>query len=152
MNIVYIAFGSNIGDRHEAVEKALEMIEQRGMRIVKKSKIYQTEPYGYIDQPEFINGAVCVETLLNAREVLVNLLDIEEEIGRVREFKWGPRIIDLDIIFYNNDIISEEDLKVPHPDMQNRDFVLGPLMDICPELIHPLLGEKVKELYNKIKK
>lgn len=152
MNIVYIAFGSNIGDRYEAVEKALEMIEQRGMKIVKKSKIYQTEPYGYTDQPEFINGAVCVETLLNAREVLVNLLDVEGEIGRVREFKWGPRIIDLDIIFYNNDIISEEDLKVPHPDMQNRDFVLGPLMDICPELIHPLLGEKVKELYNKIKK
>ena len=152
MNIVYIAFGSNIGDRGAAIEEALNLIEQNEMKIVKRSKIYETEPYGYVDQPSFLNGAVEVETNLSCRDVLERLLSIENQIGRVREFKWGPRIIDLDIIFYNNEIYDEEDLKVPHPDMQSRDFVLKPLNDLCPDYVHPILGNTIRELLGELGK
>ncbi len=152
MNIVYIAFGSNIGDRGAAIEEALNLIEQNEMKIVKKSKIYETEPYGYVDQPSFLNGAVEVETNLSCRDVLERLLSIENQIGRVREFKWGPRIIDLDIIFYNNEIFDEEDLKVPHPDMQSRDFVLRPLNDLCPDYVHPVLDKTIGELLGELGK
>lgn len=152
MNIVYIAFGSNIGDRGTAIEEALNLIEQNEMKIVKRSKIYETEPYGYVDQPSFLNGAVEVETNLSCRDVLERLLSIENQIGRVREFKWGPRIIDLDIIFYNNEIYDEEDLKVPHPDMQNRDFVLRPLNELCPDYVHPVLDKTIRELLGELGK
>ena len=152
MNIVYIAFGSNIGDRGAAIEEALNLIEQNEMKIVKRSKIYETEPYGYVDQPSFLNGAVEVETNLSCRDVLERLLSIENQIGRVREFKWGPRIIDLDIIFYNNEIYDEEDLKVPHPDMQSRDFVLRPLNELCPDYVHPILGKTIRELLGELGK
>jgi 2-amino-4-hydroxy-6-hydroxymethyldihydropteridine diphosphokinase len=152
MNRVYIAFGSNIGDRYQAIEDAMGEIEARGMRIVKKSEIIETEPYGYTDQPPFINGALEVETTLSCREVLKALLSIESDLGRVREFKWGPRIIDLDIIFFNNEIYNEEDLMVPHPDMQNRGFVLKPISDICPDYIHPILKKSVIELLKELEK
>lgn len=151
MNRVYIAFGSNIGDRYRSIEEALKRIEEKGMKVTKKSGIYETEPYGYTNQPTFINGAVEVETNLSCSEVLENLLYIENEMGRVRQFKWGPRIIDLDILFFNDEVYDEEDLKVPHPDMQNREFVLKPLCDICPDFVHPILKKKISELLNELK-
>jgi 2-amino-4-hydroxy-6-hydroxymethyldihydropteridine diphosphokinase len=152
MNRVYIAFGSNIGDRYKAVSDAFKLIEEKGMRILKKSEIYETEPYGFKDQPPFINGALLAETELSCREVLTSLLAIEKELGRVREFRWGPRIIDLDIIFFNDEIYDEADLKVPHPDMQNRGFVLKPLNEICPEYIHPIIKKSVAEMLQELKK
>lgn len=151
MNIVYISFGSNIGDREKAIEEALDLIDQNQMKITKRSDIYETEPYGYTDQPVFLNGAVEVETKLTCREVLERLLSIEKEVGRVRKFKWGPRLIDLDIIFFNDEIYDEEDLKVPHTDMQNRDFVLKPLNELCPDIIHPVLKKTIKELLEDLK-
>lgn len=151
MNIVYISFGSNIGDRKKAIEAALDLINQNQMKITKRSKIYETEPYGYTDQPIFLNGAVEVETELNCREVLERLLNIEKEVGRVRKFKWGPRLIDLDIIFFNDEIYDEENLKVPHVDMQNRDFVLKPLNELCPDFIHPVFKKTIKELLEDLK-
>jgi 2-amino-4-hydroxy-6-hydroxymethyldihydropteridine diphosphokinase len=151
MNKVYIAFGSNIGDRYKAVDDALAMVEQKGMKITNKSKVYETEPYGYTDQPPFINGAIEVETELNCRQVLETLLGIESDIGRVRQIRWGPRIIDLDILLFNEEIYDEEDLKVPHPDMQNRAFVLNPLADICPDYVHPILKRTVLELKSELK-
>lgn len=152
MNRVYISFGSNIGDRYGAVSDAFELIEENGMKILLKSQIIETEPYGYEDQPSFINGALLVETELSCREVLTRLLTIEKNLGRVRKFKWGPRIIDLDIIFFNEEIYDEEDLKVPHPDMQNRNFVLKPLNDICPEYIHPIFKKSVGEMLEELNK
>lgn len=143
MNRVYIAFGSNIGDRYKAAEDAFKLIEENGIKILQKSKIYETEPYGYLDQPPFINGVLLAETEHSCREVLKRLLAIELDLGRVRKFKWGPRIIDLDIIFFNDEIYDEPDLKVPHPDMQNRAFVLKPLNDISPDYIHPILKKSV---------
>lgn len=151
MNRAYIAFGSNIGDRHKAVEDAAAMVEKNGMKITKRSALYETEPYGYTDQPQFLNGALEVETELSCREVLEKLLNIESDIGRVREFKWGPRIIDLDIIFFNSEVYNEEDLKVPHPDMQNREFVLKPMADLCPDYIHPILNKSVSMLLEDLK-
>lgn len=150
MNKVYIAFGSNIGDRYGAVSDAFKMVEENEMKILQKSEIYETEPYGYKDQPAFINGAMLVETELNCREVLTRLLAIEKDLGRVREFRWGPRIIDLDIIFFNHEIYDEADLKVPHPDMQNRTFVLRPLNDICPNYIHPLFKKSVAKMLEEL--
>jgi 2-amino-4-hydroxy-6-hydroxymethyldihydropteridine diphosphokinase len=150
MNKAYIAFGSNIGDRYRAVEDALFKVEQRGMKITNKSKIYETEPYGYTDQPPFINGAIEVETDLSCRKLLETLLSIESELGRVREIRWGPRIIDLDILLYNREIHDEQDLKVPHPDMQNRDFVLKPLADLCPDYVHPIFNKTIGELLTEL--
>ncbi len=152
MNRVYIAFGSNIGDRYAAVENAFKLVEKNSMKIIKKSGTYETEPYGYKDQPPFINGAFLVETELNCREVLESLLKIEGELGRVRLIRWGPRIIDLDIIFFNDEIYNEEDLKVPHPDMHNRDFVLKPLKDICPDYVHPVLKKSVAQMLEMLEK
>lgn len=149
MNKVYIAFGSNMGDRYEIVNNALKLIEKNDMKIIKKSNIYETEPYGYLEQPPFINGAILVETELSCREVLKRLLNIEKQLGRERIKRWGPRTIDLDIIFYNNEIYDEEDLKVPHPDMHNRDFVLKPILDINPNFFHPVFNKTILELYNK---
>jgi 2-amino-4-hydroxy-6-hydroxymethyldihydropteridine diphosphokinase len=146
MNKAYLAYGSNLGDSILIIEKALRMIENNGMKIVKKSKVYETEPYGYTDQPKFINGVIQIETEMGCRGVLEKILSIEIELGRVREFHWGPRVIDLDIIFYNDEIYNDKDLIVPHPDMQNRDFVLKPLNDICPEYVHPILGKSVLEM------
>lgn len=152
MNKVYIAFGSNIGDKYKAVDDALDMMEKRGLRVTAKSNIYETEPYGYTDQPPFINGAVEVETHLNCREVLKTVLNIENDIGRVRLIRWGPRIIDLDILMFNDEIYDEEDLKVPHIDMKNRDFVLRPLNDICPDKIHPILKKSIRNLLEDLEK
>ena len=146
MNKVYLAFGSNIGESMKTIESAFTLLEQNQMKITNKSSIYETEPYGYKDQPNFVNGVVEVETELTCREVLKNILDIELKLGRVRTIHWGPRVIDLDIIFYNDEIYCEQDLIVPHPDLQNRDFVLKPMNDLCPEFIHPILKKSVKEM------
>lgn len=152
MNKVYIAFGSNIGDKYKAIEDALEMLNQRGLRVTAKSKIYETEPYGYEDQPPFVNGVVEIETHLSCREVLKTILGIENDIGRVRLIRWGPRIIDLDILMFNDEVYDEEDMKVPHVDMQNRAFVLEPLNDLCPEKIHPVLKKSIRSLLEDLKK
>lgn len=146
MNRVYVAFGSNIGDKNKNIEKAIEMMNARGLNIIKISQIYKTEPYGYTNQPEFLNGVLEALTDLDAMDVLYTLLNIEKDLGRVREFKWGPRIIDLDILFFNDDVIDEKDLKVPHPDMQNREFVLKPLCEIAPNFMHPVLKKSVKDM------
>ncbi|QCX32882.1 2-amino-4-hydroxy-6-hydroxymethyldihydropteridine diphosphokinase [Caloramator sp. E03] len=146
MNRVYVAFGSNIGDKNKNIKKAIEMMNARGLNVIKISQIYKTEPYGYTNQPEFLNGVLEALTDLDAMDVLYTLLNIEKDLGRVREFKWGPRIIDLDILFFNDDVIDEKDLKVPHPDMQNREFVLKPLCEIAPNFMHPVLKKSVKDM------
>lgn len=146
MSIAYVAFGSNLGESLVIIEKAFSEIQKNGVEITKKSKIYETKPYGYKEQPDFVNGAIEIHTELSCRELLSKLLAIELELGRVREIHWGPRVIDLDIIFFNDEIHKEKDLIVPHPDMQNRDFVLKPLNDLCPGYVHPVLGITVEKI------
>lgn len=150
MSIVFIGLGSNIGNRDLNIEMALEKLQKKGVKILCYSSFYATKPYGYTDQPEFLNGVAEITTDLTPRCLLNLLLDIESELGRKRRIKWGPRIIDLDILFYDDLVIDEKGLTIPHPDLHNRRFVLEPLNEIDPEFIHPVLGKTVKELYTAV--
>ncbi|MGB9840190.1 2-amino-4-hydroxy-6-hydroxymethyldihydropteridine diphosphokinase [Thermovenabulum sp.] len=147
---VFIALGSNVGDREANIKTAIEKIRYRGIKVVKISDIIETEPYGYIDQPRFLNAVLQAETLLSPRELLNTLQEIEKEMGRERKIKWGPRNIDLDIIFYNGLILNEEDLKIPHPDAHNRIFVIKPLAQIAADFVHPVFKITVKEILKSL--
>ncbi len=146
-HIAYIAVGSNIGDGPKTIEKAAEMFEKmEGNEIVKKSSLIRTKPYGVTDQPDFTNGMWMVKTLLSPFNLLKKLNEIEARLGRERLEHWGPRTIDLDIIYYDDSVIDSEKLMVPHVDMQNREFVLKPLEEIDPYIRHPLNGKRAGEM------
>ena len=142
----YLALGSNLGDKEANLRRALELLQQRGVEVVKTSSFICTEPYGVTDQPQFLNGVCEVRTSLEPIELLHTLLDIEQEMGRVRLRHWGERNIDLDLLLYEDVVMDIPQLKLPHPDMQNRDFVLLPLAEIAPELVHPTLQKTISEL------
>ena len=144
----YVALGSNLGDKEANLRRALELLIERGVEIVKTSTFISTEPYGVTDQPQFLNGVCEVRTSLEPLELLHTLLDIEQEMGRVRLRHWGERNIDLDLLLYEDVVMDTPELKLPHPDMQNRDFVLLPLAEIAPELVHPILQKSIEELSN----
>jgi 2-amino-4-hydroxy-6-hydroxymethyldihydropteridine diphosphokinase len=152
-NIVYLGLGSNLGDRNANLEIALLEIEKIA-KIVKKSGIYETIPQGYKDQGKFLNMAIEIQTELPPPILLYSLQKIEADMGRDRKnaIKWGPRIIDIDILLYNDLIIETESLKVPHPQIAERDFVLIPMMDIAPNKIHPKLKKDIKTLHEWINK
>lgn len=145
-----IGLGSNLGERDKNIRTALEKMKEKGIELLKVSSVLETEPYGYTDQPKFLNAVCLVETNLTPDQLLDVLLEIEKEMGRVRERKWGPRIIDLDIIFYEDLVLESERLIVPHPDMHNRWFVLAPLAEICPDYVHPKLKKTVRELLQEL--
>ena len=144
----YVALGSNLGDKEANLRRALELLIERGVEIVKTSTFISTEPYGVTDQPTFLNGVCEVRTSLEPLALLHTLLEIEQEMGRVRLRHWGERNIDLDLLLYEDVVLDTEELKLPHPDMQNRDFVLLPLAEIAPELVHPILQKSIEELSN----
>jgi 2-amino-4-hydroxy-6-hydroxymethyldihydropteridine diphosphokinase len=147
-NQVYLLLGSNLGEREVIINRAIQLISEDIGTIVRRSSVYETEPWGKTDQPGFLNVALEVKTSLSAVDVLMRALRIESSLGRVRLERWGSRIIDIDIIFYNMDVIHLKDcLHVPHPELQNRRFVLEPLMEIAPDFVHPTLNQTVKELY-----
>ena len=148
LHTAYIALGSNLGDKEENLRRALELLEERGVEVVKTSSFICTEPYGVTDQPQFLNGVCEVRTSLEPLELLHTLLDIEQEMGRVRLRHWGERNIDLDLLLYEDVVLDTEELKLPHPDMLNRDFVLLQLAEIAPELVHPILQKSIEELSN----
>ena len=142
----YVALGSNLGDKEANLRKALELLEERGVEVVKTSSFICTEPYGVTDQPQFLNGVCEVRTSLVPLALLHTLLEVEQEMGRVRLRHWGERNIDLDLLLYEDVVMDTPQLKLPHPDMQNRDFVLLPLAEIAPELVHPTLQKTISEL------
>lgn len=147
----YISIGSNMGNKKENLEKAISELSQvKDTFVTKKSEIIETEPFGYKEQDDFLNACVGIKTLLPARELLKELLAIEKRMGRERKIKWGPRIIDLDIIFYGKEVIEEDDLIVPHPYMEYREFVLKPLEEIIPNFVHPLLMKRVSTLRKEL--
>jgi 2-amino-4-hydroxy-6-hydroxymethyldihydropteridine diphosphokinase len=146
MATVYIGIGSNLGDREKNCLHAIKLLQKKGITVTKRSSLYETEPWGLKDQPYFINMAIEIETALEPKELLRILKDIEREIGRKESSKWGPRIIDLDILLFDNIIVNEDNLKIPHPLMHERDFVLKPLCEIAPDKRHPVLGKTIKEL------
>lgn len=146
MSKVWIALGSNMGEGRKNLDLAIKMMNERGVSVKKVSTYIETEPYGYTEQDNFVNAVCIAETKLSPRELLETLLKIELEMGRVRIIKWGPRIIDLDILFYEDLIIDEEDLKVPHIEIQKRSFVLEPVNEISPDKIHPVFKKTVHQL------
>lgn len=149
---VYLGIGSNVGDREEYIEQALFLLEKNpGIQIAKKSANYETEPEGGVDQPPFINAAIEIRTKLPPEKLLEVCQEIETALGRDRETEWGPRTIDIDILLYGNEIISDEKLQIPHPLMHERLFVLKPLKEIAPTAVHPVLEKRIESLYEERK-
>lgn len=147
---VFIAIGSNLLDREKNIKDAISNLKKEGIEVEAISSIIETEPYGFIDQPKFLNCVVKAKTTKTPRELLKTLLSIELKLGRIRKERWGPRTIDLDILFYDDLIIDEEDLKIPHYDIQNRLFVLKPLSEIAGDFIHPVFKVSINELLNNL--
>ena len=145
-----IAFGSNMGEKQQYIEKALKQMEEKVGKTLAVSSVIESEPYGYTEQDNFLNGAVLIETELAPYQLLDVLHEIEADLDRVRLIHWGPRTIDLDIIFYDDLIMDEEDLHIPHIDFANRTFVLGPICEIAPDLVDPRSGKTVRQLYEKL--
>ncbi|MDD5094568.1 MAG: 2-amino-4-hydroxy-6-hydroxymethyldihydropteridine diphosphokinase [Dehalococcoidia bacterium] len=149
MNEVYLSLGSNLGDRESNLDKALQLLAQ-SVAVQKTSSIYETEPLDYPDQPSFLN-MVCFGTTGNDPLELLSLAkEIENQIGRISSFPSGPRVIDIDILFYNDQVIETENLIIPHPRIGERAFVLVPLAEIAPELVHPVNGKSIKKLLAEI--
>lgn len=147
----FVALGSNLGDREANLHRALELLSEKGVEIVKVSAFIETEPYGVTDQPRFLNGVCKLRTDLKPLALLRLLLAVEKEMGRVRLRHWGERNIDLDLLLYEDVRMDTEELRLPHPDMTNRDFVMLPLAEIAPHLLHPLLNKTMAELAVKFR-
>lgn len=149
----YIAFGSNMGNRVAFIENALISVKQHPLcKMVKTSSTFRTMPYGGQAEGEFLNGVFSINTLLTPEELLQELHKMEEDAGRERSVHWGSRTLDLDILFYDDRVISNEELTIPHIDLENRDFVLEPLCEIAPYLRHPVTKQTVSQMLNDLKK
>lgn len=146
MHTVYLSTGSNLGNREAYLFQAEEAITALVGHIEACSSIMETAPWGKTDQPHFLNRVLRVKTKLPPIFLMKSLLQIEQDMGRNRLEKWGPRIIDLDMLFFNNRIIDEDGLRVPHPHLHERDFVLKPMVEIAPDFIHPVLQKTMAEL------
>jgi len=138
--------GTNLGNLKENLQRAIREMAKDDIKILKQSKIYKTKPWGKKDQPDFLNLALEVESTLTPQELLNRLKAIEEGMKRQKTEKWGPRIIDIDILFYENQIINEPDLTIPHPQFYNRLFAIIPMAEIAPDFIPPNSTKKIKEL------
>jgi 2-amino-4-hydroxy-6-hydroxymethyldihydropteridine diphosphokinase len=146
MNKAYLLTGGNMGDRKEALQKAQSLIEQNCGTIISRSSMYETAAWGKTDQPSFLNQVIEIQTNLQPRQLLRKILKIETLAGRIREEKYGPRIIDIDILFYNHEVHNYPQLIIPHPEIQNRRFVLVPMAEIDADFIHPVFKKTITQL------
>jgi len=151
MTVVYLSLGSNVGNRAANLRAAIAALAEAGVRVLRESKIYETEPVDYLEQGWFLNCVVQGETGLSAMELLRGLRQIEARMGSVKAFAKGPRLIDLDILFYGDAVINTAELQVPHPRMAERRFVLVPLVEIAPQLRHPVSGASAEEMLQRTK-
>ena len=141
MTRAYVGLGANLGAREETLRRAVELLAANdSVEVVAESELRETDPVGPVEQPSFLNGVIAVETTLTARELLDLLLAIEHELGRVRAERWGPRTVDLDLLVYGTATIDQPGLRVPHPYLHERRFVLEPLAELDPELVVPGRG------------
>lgn len=150
MATVHIGIGSNLGKREENCAKAIGLLLEDGITVTRMSSMIETEPWGVTDQQKFINTAVKARTDLGPEELLAALKKIEFYMGRLPSARWGPRLVDLDILFYDDLVMKTDDLEIPHPYIKDRDFVLKPLAEIAPEKMHPLLKKTVRELLEEL--
>ncbi len=148
---VYLGIGSNMGDREAYIQKGIAKLDaQASCRVREVSSIVETQPYGGVEQGPFLNCALHLETVLQPAALLELLHNIERDAGRTRDVRWGPRTLDMDILFYDHLVINTPELTIPHADMQNRGFVLGPLCEIAPWYVHPVLQESVRNMYERL--
>ena len=148
---VYLGLGANVGNREETLKKAIEMLDaENEIQLLKTSSFIETKPESKVKQPDFLNGAIEIRTILTPRELLNVTQAIENKLGRVSKGNYDPRTIDIDILFYGDDILAEDDLVVPHPMVQDRDFVLKPLSEIASDFLHPIFQESVTNMLANI--
>lgn len=151
MAIAYLGLGSNLGDRKENLDNAVDTLQsQNDINVKERSTIHETKPYGKVDQPNFLNMCVSIETRMSPLTLLETLLGIEHSLGRVRTEVWGPRIIDIDILLYEDLELELDDLSIPHHEMHKRQFVLEPLSEIAGEVKHPGFDMTINELKHKL--
>jgi 2-amino-4-hydroxy-6-hydroxymethyldihydropteridine diphosphokinase len=146
MRTAYLLIGGNMGDRIDFLSGAKELIALQCGEVLNTSSLYETAAWGNTNQPAFLNQVLQIQTALNARQLMRLLLKIETQMGRIRQQKYGPRIIDIDILLFNGEIHQQHSLQIPHPQMQNRRFALLPLAEIAPAIIHPLLKKSISAL------
>lgn len=146
----YIGIGSNLGDRDGNCKKAIEFLIDSGIRVLKRSSGIETEPWGLKGQPKFVNMAIKIQTGLRPKDLLKLLKNIETKLGRTPGPRWGPRVIDLDILFYDDIVMRTAELEIPHPGISEREFILKPLAAIAPDKIHPVLKKSLSALLNDI--
>ncbi len=146
MHTAYIGIGANLGNREENCELAIKFLIKNGITVTKRSSMLETEPWGVKEQPNFINMALEIKTSLKPDELLHFLKNIEIEVGRLPTAHWGPRVIDLDILLYDDIILKTSELEIPHPGISEREFVLKPLAEIASDKMHPVLKKSIRDL------
>ena len=151
MNKVFLLIGGNMGDRLQNLHQAIALLSATCGPVIQQSAVYETAAWGKTDQAAFLNQALLLTTSLTPQELITTILSVEEEMGRLRMEKNGPRVIDIDIIFYNELVMQEPNLTIPHPQLQNRRFVLVPLHEIAPTFVHPVLHKTITELLEECK-
>lgn len=147
LNTTYLLTGGNLGDRIGTLLAANRLIEEKIGHIVKASSFYETQAWGQVDQPDYLNQALEVATTMTPTEVLAAIFEIEAALGRTRRSKWASRTIDIDILFYGNETVETKRLTIPHPHLHRRNFVLVPMLEIAPDLAHPVFNKTIEELY-----
>ena len=146
MATVYLLLGTNLGERIDNLKKCISFLEEGGIHIIKTSGVYETDAWGFEDQPSFYNQAVEAQTSLSPSQLLIFLKSTEKQMGRINNHRWHERVIDIDILYYDKEIINTESLTIPHPQMQNRNFVLFPLTELAPKFVHPIYNKTNLEL------
>jgi 2-amino-4-hydroxy-6-hydroxymethyldihydropteridine diphosphokinase len=148
MTIVYLGLGSNMGKKEDQIKAAISRLSEI-YKVTKVSPVYLTEPVGVTDQEWFLNCVIEIETEIDSKKLLTSLKSIERKLGRTKTMKNGPRSIDIDILFYGDEVVQTKNLVIPHPLLQQRLFVLQPMMDLNPHLMHPVLRKTIQELYEE---